>query len=93
MINFIKEVFPDPVTPTIPIDFLLFTSKLTLARASICELGYLNELREILNNNKVVAVGEIGLDYFRNISTPEVQQKVFIEQLELAFEIKKPIVF
>ena len=57
------------------------------------ELGYLNELREILSNNKVVAVGEIGLDYFRNISTPEVQQKVFIEQLELAFEIKKPIVF
>ena len=57
------------------------------------ELGYLNELREILSNNKVVAVGEIGLDYFRNISTPKVQQKVFIEQLELALEIKKPIVF
>ena len=57
------------------------------------ELGYLNELREILSNNKVVAVGEIGLDYFRNISTPEVQQKVFIEQLELSLEIKKPIVF
>jgi len=44
------------------------------------------------NNKKVVAVGEIGLDFHYNHSTPEIQKKVFHRQLELATELKKPIV-
>ena len=41
----------------------------------------------------MVALGEIGLDYFRNISDRKIQKKIFREQLELAQEINKPIVF
>ena len=41
----------------------------------------------------MVAVGEMGLDYFRNISPPDVQKKVFREQMELAHQINKPVIF
>jgi len=54
---------------------------------------YLQELRNLLDNKKIVAVGEMGLDYFRNISNPDTQKIVFKEQLKLAEEINKPIVF
>ncbi|WP_350343715.1 TatD family hydrolase [Proteinivorax tanatarense] len=54
--------------------------------------GYLNQLCEMMKNNKVVAIGEIGLDYHYNFSTPEVQKKVFKEQLKLAYELKSPFI-
>ena len=54
---------------------------------------YLPELRKLLDNEKIVAVGEMGLDYFRNISNPEAQKTVFRAQLQLAEDISKPIVF
>ena len=53
----------------------------------------LQELRKLLDNEKIVAVGEIGLDYFRNISNSDTQKIVFKDQLELAEETNKPIVF
>ena len=53
----------------------------------------LQELRKLLDNEKIVAVGEMGLDYFRNISNPDIQKIVFKDQLKLAEEINKPIVF
>ncbi len=40
----------------------------------------------------VVAVGEIGLDYFRDYAPREAQRRVFSEQLELAHELGKPVV-
>lgn len=41
---------------------------------------------------KVVAVGEIGLDYYYNHSAKEVQQAVFIRQLDLARQAGKPVI-
>ena len=55
--------------------------------------NYINELYNLLKNKKVVAVGEIGLDYFKELSDISVQKKIFAEQLELAQKINKPIVF
>ena len=54
---------------------------------------YLDQIKGLLRNHKVVALGEIGLDYFKNISDRKIQKKIFREQLELAQEINKPIVF
>ena len=54
---------------------------------------YIDELYKLLKNKKVVAVGEIGLDYFKELSDISVQKKIFAEQLELAQKINKPIVF
>ena len=53
----------------------------------------LQKLRKLLDNEKIVAVGEMGLDYFRNISNSDTQKIVFKDQLKLAEETNKPIVF
>lgn len=44
------------------------------------------------HSSKVVAVGETGLDFYRNLSPPEVQRRAFREQLELAAELRRPVV-
>ena len=54
----------------------------------------LDEIRNLIKNNnkKVVAVGEIGLDYYWNTDNKELQKKAFIEQIKLANELDLPIV-
>jgi TatD DNase family protein len=49
------------------------------------------ELVELLLLEPVVAVGECGLDYFRNLSPPEAQRQAFIAQLEIAVQVRKPV--
>jgi TatD DNase family protein len=48
--------------------------------------------RDQAANPKVLAVGEIGLDYHYDFSPRDVQQRVFARQLEMAAEFRKPIV-
>ncbi len=50
------------------------------------------ELRLLIDSPKVVAVGEIGLDYYRNISPPETQKRAFHAQLNLACACELPVV-
>jgi TatD DNase family protein len=51
-----------------------------------------DKLRELATNPKVVAIGEIGLDYYRNLSPKEVQRQAFETQLALAQELELPVV-
>jgi TatD DNase family protein len=50
------------------------------------------ELEELSRHPKVVAIGEIGLDYHYNFSPPEVQREVFARQLELAYHRGLPVI-
>jgi TatD DNase family protein len=52
----------------------------------------LDLVRKAAAHPKVVAIGEIGLDYFRDISPRDVQREAFRRQLELAMELKMPVV-
>ena len=53
----------------------------------------LNILREMANDPKVVAIGEIGLDYYWEENPPrELQQQVFRAQMELARELGLPVI-
>ena len=54
--------------------------------------GYLYELESFYEHPKVVAVGEIGLDYHYHFSEPRDQKKVFREQLEMANSLDLPAV-
>jgi TatD DNase family protein len=49
------------------------------------------ELREILSLPRVVAVGECGLDYFRDFSPRAAQREAFVAQLEIAAAAAKPV--
>lgn len=50
-----------------------------------------DELAALSKSKKVVAFGEIGLDYFHDFSPREVQRRVFVEQLELAHSFNLPV--
>ena len=52
----------------------------------------LDELRELSEDPKVVAIGEIGLDYYRNLSPRQAQKEAFEAQLCLAEELQLPVV-
>jgi TatD DNase family protein len=49
-------------------------------------------LKELCQDGKVKAYGEIGLDFFRNLSPRDLQIRRFREQIELAKELRLPIV-
>ena len=49
--------------------------------------------KENSSNNKVVAIGEIGLDYHYSQENKEKQKQVLISQIKLAYECKLPICF
>jgi len=54
--------------------------------------GWYDEFRRLVNNKKVVAYGEIGLDYHYNHSSPKDQRERFREQIQLARELNLPVI-
>ncbi len=54
--------------------------------------GTFAELTVLARQPKVVAIGEIGLDYYRDMSPRPVQREAFQRQLELAIQLKMPVV-
>ena len=54
--------------------------------------GYTDEIYELMEYESMIAIGEIGLDYYRNLSEPETQKKVFKDQMEVAQDLDKPVI-
>lgn len=53
---------------------------------------YIDKLNEFLKNKKVVAIGEIGLDYHYDFCPRESQKRLFEEQLKLAKDLDVPVI-
>jgi TatD DNase family protein len=57
------------------------------------DAGDLRELEKIAANRRVVAIGEIGLDYFRDRQPHPIQIECMRRQIETAVKIAKPVIF
>lgn len=54
--------------------------------------GWLKKLEKMAGEKTVLAIGETGLDFYRDLSPRHVQEKVFREQIRLACRVQKPLV-
>ena len=54
--------------------------------------GTLERMRELCGEEKIVAVGEIGLDYYWDKENHDRQKEWFVRQMDVAREMKKPII-
>jgi len=58
----------------------------------IKNLDNLLKIEKLAKSKKVIAYGEIGLDYFKNYSPKDIQKKYFRYQINIAKELKLPII-
>ena len=56
------------------------------------ERGVVEQYRSLLDSHHIVALGEMGLDYFRNPIAPEIQRACFTLQIHWAQELQRPII-
>ena len=60
--------------------------------AQICDENAIKMLKNLAKSKKVVAIGEIGLQYTDNMPDKEIQKKALKLQLQLAYELELPVV-
>lgn len=60
--------------------------------AQLKDPKWLDEVKALASGPKAVAIGEIGLDYFKMTNTREEQGRLFQSQLDLAQELKLPVI-
>lgn len=72
-------------------NFFSFTAGFHPHEASACSVEAFSQIRQLALQEKAVAVGEAGLDFNRDYSPRNIQEKVFAQHLELACEIDKPV--
>lgn len=60
--------------------------------AKTCEQEHLQYFKSVATNDKVLAIGEVGLDYFYNLSPRECQIEVFEKHILLANEVNLPLI-
>jgi TatD DNase family protein len=70
---------------------LFATAGLHPHHASEYDAATHDRLRELARQPGIVAIGECGLDFYRNLSPREAQLKAFAGQLELAVELQLPV--
>ena len=73
-------------------DFIYATVGISPNDITGVKIEDVNKIAELAQNNKVVAIGEIGLDYYWNKENQEQQKAFFIRQIELADTLNLPIV-
>jgi TatD DNase family protein len=73
-------------------DFIYATLGIHPHEARLADESAYRNMERLARHPKVIAWGEIGLDYYYDHSPREVQKQVFVRQLELAAAAKLPIV-
>ena len=87
---------PDGLASALPIaekhDWIYATVGIHPHEAAKAGKCHFDRLPKEANNPKVIGVGEIGLDYYYDHSPREIQKNVLIRQLEIARELKLPVI-
>ena len=87
---------PDELAAGIPIaarhDWIYTSVGIHPHEARRAEKRHFERLRQAAGEPKVIAVGEIGLDYYYDHSPREVQKQVLSSQLEIAQEVNLPVI-
>ena len=103
----IKNIYENGVTKAVVVGYNAQTSKQAVEIANKYNFLYatcgispndienfdeqLQEIEQLLKNKKIVAIGEIGLDYYWGKDKKEEQKEIFIKQIELANKYNLPI--
>jgi TatD DNase family protein len=87
---------PDQMRAAIPYaeahDWIFATAGIHPCEARLATADHFAELERLAHHPRVIAIGEIGLDYFHKDSPADVQERVFRKQLEIARAANLPIV-
>jgi TatD DNase family protein len=87
---------PDELDAGIPIaaqhDWIYTSVGIHPHEAARAEERHFERLRQTATQARVIAIGEIGLDYFYDHSPRAIQQQVLIRQLEIARAAKRPVI-
>ncbi|HZP01108.1 MAG TPA: TatD family hydrolase [Terriglobia bacterium] len=87
---------PEHLAAPIPIaesqDWIYATAGVHPHEAQHFQEAHAEEIRRLTRHSKVIAIGEIGLDYHYDHSPREVQKQVLARQLEIAREARLPVV-
>lgn len=73
-------------------DFIYGTVGVHPEECAELQESHIERFKELCKLPKIVAVGEIGLDYYWNEPEPEIQKMWFKRQLELAREVNLPVI-
>jgi TatD DNase family protein len=91
-VGFNRETIPSSIALAKKYDFIYSTVGWHPVDAIDMMPGDLEWIESLCQHEKVVAIGEIGLDYYWDKSPKDVQQRVFREQIRLARKLQMPIV-
>jgi TatD DNase family protein len=91
-VGFNRETIPSSIELAEKYDFIYTTVGWHPVDAIDMMPGDLEWIESLCSHEKVVAIGEIGLDYYWDKSPKDVQQRVFREQIRLARKLGMPIV-
>ncbi len=87
---------PDDIASGLPIaakhDWIFTSAGIHPHEAVHAKDHHFDLLRHTAGNPKVIAIGEIGLDFYYDHSPREIQKQVFIRQLEVSRDVKLPII-
>lgn len=91
-VGFNRETIPSSIRLAEQYDFIYAAVGWHPQDANDMRADDLDWLEELCKHDKVVAIGEIGLDYYWDTSPKDVQDRVFREQIRLARKLGKPII-
>ncbi len=91
-IGFNRETIPTSITLAEKYEFIYSAVGWHPQDAKDMQPHDLEWIESLCDHPKVVAIGEIGLDYYWDTSPKEVQHNVFREQIRLARKVKLPII-